>query len=519
MINGFRDIVGPVVVPLLGNLPECAIILYSGFSDNPNETIDVGIGALAGSTIQLLTIPWFITILLGRINLTYDGKQKYKNKPRLRPKGYWHLFRTGVQAKGFVRVIGRFLLLTCMTYVIIQLIIADEYFSKKKTENHHIISHQDTEIGHHENRHDSSQKTHHEGPQQSNINDEEKIGSYFVIVLCIILFGMYVKSRLQEGRELQEYRDALHHTATVNSLASNSVSISAAFSMFGNADAKDMDKSHLNRVLKVFFSKYDRDNSGFIDKYELKILMQDLGENVGTHELTKLYEWIDTDGKSGISFEEFAEAIPKLIRSRIQRKNDQSTKKSLMMRNQRDLDEDEFEVETIPEELRHDDVEVERRNILLKSFRLMISGTILVLIFSEPIVEVMSDMAERSGISAFYVSFAFAPLASNAPELVSAYLHNIHKTKTSVTMTFSSVLGAAILHNTLVLAIFIFIFLRNRLPWTYSAETLAIIFVEFAIGLYSQKRYFTLFDGFVILMLYPGSLLIVTVLQDYLGID
>ena len=35
-----------------------AIVLFSGLGDNAQEELDVGIGALAGSTIMLLTIPY-----------------------------------------------------------------------------------------------------------------------------------------------------------------------------------------------------------------------------------------------------------------------------------------------------------------------------------------------------------------------------------------------------------------------------------------------------------------------------
>jgi len=40
------------------------------------------IGALAGSTIMLLTIPWCLSIIGGRVNLGSDGKPIYR-----RPKG------------------------------------------------------------------------------------------------------------------------------------------------------------------------------------------------------------------------------------------------------------------------------------------------------------------------------------------------------------------------------------------------------------------------------------------------
>jgi hypothetical protein len=46
------------VLPLLGSVPDGAIILFSGLGDleTAQDTLSVGVGALAGSTIMLLTM-------------------------------------------------------------------------------------------------------------------------------------------------------------------------------------------------------------------------------------------------------------------------------------------------------------------------------------------------------------------------------------------------------------------------------------------------------------------------------
>ena len=46
----------------------------------------------------------------------------------------------------------------------------------------------------------------------------------------------------------------------------------------------------------------------------------------------------------------------------------------------------------------------------------MAFGTALVLVFSDPAVDVLNEIGVRTGIPAFYVSFVLAPLASNASE-------------------------------------------------------------------------------------------------------
>lgn len=79
------------VLPVLGAVPDGAIVLFSGLGDKAKaqESLSVGVGALAGSTIMLLTVPWGFSILAGRVNIE-NGQCTYK-KPKngksiLRPK-------------------------------------------------------------------------------------------------------------------------------------------------------------------------------------------------------------------------------------------------------------------------------------------------------------------------------------------------------------------------------------------------------------------------------------------------
>merc|ERR1719162_1660052 len=53
-------IVGSVVVPILGAVPDAAMVLFSGIGPNAQVEIATGVGALVGSTVMLLTVPWFI---------------------------------------------------------------------------------------------------------------------------------------------------------------------------------------------------------------------------------------------------------------------------------------------------------------------------------------------------------------------------------------------------------------------------------------------------------------------------
>lgn len=55
LVPSMAGIVGSVVLPVLGAVPDGAIIMFSGLGPNAQQTLSVGVGALAGSTIMLLT--------------------------------------------------------------------------------------------------------------------------------------------------------------------------------------------------------------------------------------------------------------------------------------------------------------------------------------------------------------------------------------------------------------------------------------------------------------------------------
>mmetsp|Transcript_20877 Transcript_20877/g.51757 ORF Transcript_20877/g.51757 Transcript_20877/m.51757 type:complete len:210 (-) Transcript_20877:1167-1796(-) len=84
LVPSMAGLVGGVVLPLLGAVPDGAIILFSGLGsiEAAQESLSVGIGALAGSTIMLLTIPWALAVIAGRVDIV-DGKATYKKSPKL----------------------------------------------------------------------------------------------------------------------------------------------------------------------------------------------------------------------------------------------------------------------------------------------------------------------------------------------------------------------------------------------------------------------------------------------------
>jgi Ca2+/Na+ antiporter len=119
----------------------------------------------------------------------------------------------------------------------------------------------------------------------------------------------------------------------------------------------------------------------------------------------------------------------------------------------------------IPEDLAHLDYDAQQRAIIIRASWQMALGTILVLLFSDPMVDCLAALGERLGISSFYISFVLAPLASNASELLAAYRFALKKTKATITVSLSQLEGAAIMNNTFCLGVFMLLIYFQKLEW------------------------------------------------------
>jgi Ca2+/H+ antiporter len=95
--------------------------------------------------------------------------------------------------------------------------------------------------------------------------------------------------------------------------------------------------------------------------------------------------------------------------------------------------------------------EEQQKRIKFRSFSTMALGTFIVLFFSDPMVDILSELGTRTGIPSFYIAFVAAPLASNASELIAAYNYAQKKTVATITISLTTLEGAAIMNNTFVL--------------------------------------------------------------------
>ncbi|EGC34495.1 hypothetical protein DICPUDRAFT_153287 [Dictyostelium purpureum] len=159
---------------------------------------------------------------------------------------------------------------------------------------------------------------------------------------------------------------------------------------------------------------------------------------------------------------------------------------------------------------------INKKKIALQSAGYLILGTVLVSLFSDPMVDVISDFGTKLNIKLFFVSFILTPFCSNASELISSLIFASKKKKQNSSLTFSALYGSCSMNSTMCLGIFFALVYFRNLVWEYSAETIAILFVTLSVGtLGATQNTMKTYMAPLVLSLYPLSLLLVYLLETF----
>lgn len=435
LIPSMAGLVGGVVLPILGAVPDGAIILFSGMGDleKAQETLSVGVGALAGSIIMLLTVPWAMSVLSGRVDFKDpDGTPNYLGKPKLTVQPHQlneTLFKTGVALMPEVRQGGIIMVLTTIPYFLIQV---PALFLHGPTEE---------------------------------VAAGEKYWALSGLVVCLIGFFSYLYLQLRISKK---GTDKLKRVAVMKKLLQDGkVSLSGALVDTVRHVSKDTDrrtggggyqslesgeaggqwypppetKDYLREVLNESFMKYDKDHNSSLQKSEVKVFFLDFHEDISESEVDRLFARYDVDSDGTISEDEFIGMCYHIILMEIEKEEEEksgsggagesggesgtavesspdrgadSTARKFLSQV---FDDDAEEEEEVPEDITSLPPHEQQRIIKQRAFTMLAIGTGLVLIFSDPMVDVMQEIASRAGLNSFYVAFVLAPLASNASEV------------------------------------------------------------------------------------------------------
>jgi len=172
-------------------------------------------------------------------------------------------------------------------------------------------------------------------------------------------------------------------------------------------------------------------------------------------------------------------------------------------------------VEEVPRELKDLSPEERQRYLSCVALARLALGSFLLLAFSTPAVHQVAEIARRTGVKPFYVSYILSPLVSNLAQVRTACRFAGRRT---------SLLDAGVMNNTSCFGIFLAQSLIGGLAWEYCAETIAIVTIETVVVLLhvwicDRRKALRLWHGFAILSLYGWALVIVWVLENKFGID
>lgn len=472
---------------------------------------------------MLLTIPWFLSVLGGRVNIDATTKLPRYKAPKLTPPENMSLTETGVAIAPAVNIGAYIMMGTCVTYLLLQA-------------PGMIYMHQSVEA------------------QAAG----EKWWAVLGTFICLGCFAgyLYYCYSISNNNEVQAIKkDEFVQKAIRNKETTLLGVMSVEYEHLQNERASSPSKGgyqgvelneksaimpkggkenrattltsfnsefieRLERILKPFFEAYDVDGSGNLSKDELLCVFNDLGEKLTPTTIHSVFDTFDRDNSGSIDYREFVRGVACYVSShesllKTQNQEIERAKSTDLeeAKGGEDEEEEEEEEDEMPDELKDLSPEEQQKRVKMKSAWMMGLGTIILVLISDPMVDVLSELGVRTGIPAFYIAFVLAPLASNASELIAAYNYAKKKTATSMSISLATLEGAAVMNNTFVLGIFMLLICTQSLAWEFFAETLTILLVQVVIAVMALKKVHTMMDAWMILALYPVSLVLVATLE------
>jgi Ca2+/Na+ antiporter len=474
LVPSLSKIVGGIILPILGAVPDGAMILFSGLGEKAEEQVAVGVGALSGSTIMLLTIPVFISFIGGS---------------RPAPDSSSIISRR-VEPLPYVRKASLSILITAIFYLTIQVCA----FALKLDEK--------------------GKQVEKDMPIVGGIH----AGLCFV-GFCLYLVYQFLSAQTHEDAEVKadtlavsEIRDAQisFRTAvyelglqTSGTLTTPSYALESLQSSLLPIESKS--NQRIQRILKPFFNLFDTDNSGTLDFSEIQLVLTALHETLPKQRVRELFDEADADHNGSIDFQEFCAMIMKWAVNPQVEPPKPAPK----------ADEEDDE---IPPDLADLPPEVQQRKIKIRAFTKLGLGLILVFLFSDPAVGCFNEIGKRTGIPAFFISFVLAPLVSNGSELLSAYVFASRKTAETISISFSTLIGAAAMNNTFCLGILLICITLKKLVWNYLSQVIGTLLVEIGVVfMVMWPRRVTTVNVILAVSMYPVSILLIWLLGRYTG--
>lgn len=489
-------LIGGLVLPILGALPDAALIFASGVGgavEEAQQDVLVGVGVLAGSTSLILTIAWGGSLVAGRCDLSGPGETA---KDLTLTHGF-DLFRTGITTDEQTRWGALIMIASGAPYVCAQLPLLDKH------------------------------------PEQGA--ESALVGCILALSGLVLYCSYQILSPWLQKKKIEEARLQFLRTSALQGISA----FSANFRMPSGVSFQEHPAGPPEGVLQEIFTFFDTNADGKIEQNELRSLILGLNIDKGSfqdkEQVEKWFNEFDVNTDGMLSESEFLRGIGKWA-NRVAK--EEKTLKFEKLRNTISRKDPKFwgaKFDEAKETLNLLEVELEQNvettaeggaeasgidssSTYKKSAIYLVSGAAMAAIFSDPLIDSIQGFSKASNIPSFFVAFVVVPFASNASELLSSLLFASKKRKRNISLTYSQIYGAVTMNNTLCLGIFLGLVYARGLTWNFSSEVTIVLLNIILVGALGVSRNtFPLWYAIPVFSLYFASLGGVALLDNLLG--
>ncbi|CAI9787723.1 unnamed protein product [Fraxinus pennsylvanica] len=461
-------IVGGLLLPMLGALPDAMLILVSGLSgstETAQSQVSVGMGLLAGSTVMLLTLVWGTCIVVGKCDLLNNVAIDLQDT-----KGF-NLTGSGVSTDIWTSYAGIIMALSVIPFVVVQISsILHSYSGRHLT----------------------------------------------VLIALILSVSLLISYCLYQVFQPWIQRRRLAYAKYKHVISGILKDLNTrAFGKLSTDDGKPNIE-----VLANLFKAIDENDDRYLSRSEFKALIVGIHLNeINLDEndaVDKVMRDFDTTLDARVSLEEFIHGVDRWL---------QEAKDAKVSKHAGPGYIDYFHEQTKREHNllgeQSDEIVEAVENPRLTSFKavmLLVLGAAIAAVFADPLVDAVDNFSSATSIPSFFISFIALPLATNSSEAVSAIIFASRKKFRSASLTFSEIYGAVTMNNVLCLSVFLAIVYVRGLIWDFSSEVLVILIVCIVMGVFASIRTtFPLWTSLIAFLLYPFSLALVYVLDYVFG--
>ncbi|GFY91919.1 sodium/calcium exchanger family protein / calcium-binding EF hand family protein [Actinidia rufa] len=463
----FFDMIGPGIFGaslfhILGSIPVAVFMLVSGLSastETAEEQAVMSMALLAGSAVMFLTLIWGTCVAIGSKDLSNTPPS-----PDTETKTPFSFTGLGVSTDVETSYTARIMILSMVPFIILQL------------------------------------------PKILNSTTGTRVAILVSLVVTVVFLFSYLFYQIFEpwiqNRRFEYLLQKYVKDKLLGLLSRN---------------------GHPNiTFMKELFHELDKDKNGYISQAELRGLI--LGSQLKEICLDRntlvdtVISAFDTSNDAQIGEAEFVKGLLKYVFDAHQSSStqDQGHFKFFSSNVKKNVEEQQSLLAK-RKGSRGQRVDKSWWNYLKAGF-LLVLGTAITVLLTQPLIKTVSEFATSANISSFYVSYVVIPLAFNYRQAVATITNSTQKTKKAISLTLSEIYGAVFMNNVMGLIMFLILVYIRNLPWDVSAEVLVVLIICLVMGVFTSVRTsFPLWTSLVAYLLYPISLLLLYVLTTVLG--